>query len=57
MAMTWCLQCNKPVSEEKIVFFTLPTGKKRRMCETCRENAIERRKVRKIKDSFNNKGV
>ena len=55
MAMTWCLQCNKPVSEEQITWFMLPTGKRRRMCVKCKDAAIERRKVRKIKESFNNK--
>jgi len=57
MAMTWCLQCNKPVSEDKITWLMLPTGKRRRMCESCKEAQLERRKVRKIKESFNNKGV
>jgi len=57
MATTWCLQCNKPVSEEKITWLMLPTGKRRRMCESCKEAQLERRKVRKIKESFNNKGA
>ena len=53
----WCMQCNKLVSENKLVWLTLPTGRKRRMCENCKQAALDRRKIRNIKESFNNKGV
>jgi len=57
MAIMWCMQCNKLVSENKLVWLTLPTGRKRRMCENCKQAALDRSKIRNIKESFNNKGV
>jgi len=52
MAFTWCLQCNKRVNEDTIVFLILPTGKKRRMCSKCKADALERRKINNIKLGF-----